>query len=93
MGLPGGSVVKNPPTKAGDPGSIPRVGRSLGEENGNSTPAFLPGKFHGQSSQVGYSPWGCKELDTTEHTQTHGVLFHHIKERTLFHAAKTLCQV
>ena len=22
------------------------------------TPVFLPGKFHGQRSQVGYSPWG-----------------------------------
>ena len=22
----------------------------------------LPGKFHGQRSLVGYSPWGCKEL-------------------------------
>ena len=28
---------------------------------------FLPGKFHGQRSLVGYSPWDCKELDTTEH--------------------------
>ena len=28
---------------------------------------FLPGKFHGQRSLVGYSPWGCKELDMTEH--------------------------
>ena len=27
---------------------------------------FLPGKSHGQSSLLGYSPWGCKELDTTE---------------------------
>ena len=27
---------------------------------------FLPGKFLGQRSLVGYSPWGCKELDTTE---------------------------
>ena len=59
-------MVKNPPTKAGDPGSIPRVGRSLGEENGNSTPAFLPGKFHGQSSLVGYSALGHKELDMTK---------------------------
>ena len=25
------------------------------------TPVFLPGEFHGQ-----YSPWGCKESDTTE---------------------------
>ena len=24
---------------------------------------FLPGKFHGQRSLVGYSPWGCKESD------------------------------
>ena len=28
---------------------------------------FLPGKFHGQRSLVGYSPWGCKESDMTEH--------------------------
>ena len=26
---------------------------------------LLPGKSHGQRSLVGYSPWGCKELDTT----------------------------
>ena len=32
------------------------------------TPVFLPGKSHGQRSLVGYSPWGHKELDTTEHT-------------------------
>ena len=27
---------------------------------------LLPGKFHGQRSLVGYSPWGRKESDTTE---------------------------
>ena len=27
------------------------------------TPAFLPGKFHGQRSLAGYSPWGHKEPD------------------------------
>ena len=27
------------------------------------TPVFLPEEFHGQRSLVGYSPWGCKELD------------------------------
>ena len=31
-----------------------------------TTPVFLPGEFHGQRSLAGYSPWGCKELDTTE---------------------------
>ena len=30
------------------------------------TPVFLPGKFHGQGSLAGYSPGGCKELDTIE---------------------------
>ena len=32
---------------------------------------FLPGKSHGQRSLAGYSPWGCKELDTTEHQHHH----------------------
>ena len=27
---------------------------------------FLPGEIHGQKSLVSYSPWGCKELETTE---------------------------
>ena len=26
------------------------------------TPVFLPGKFQGQKSLAGHSPWGCKEL-------------------------------
>ena len=30
------------------------------------TPVFLPGEFHGQRSLVGYSLWGCKELDMTK---------------------------
>ena len=30
------------------------------------TTVFLPWKFHGQRSLVGYSPRGLKELDTTE---------------------------
>ena len=29
-------MVKNPPANAGDMGLIPGMGRSLGEENGNS---------------------------------------------------------
>ena len=35
LGFPGSSVVKNPPANAGDAGSIPRLGRSPGEGNGN----------------------------------------------------------
>ena len=43
MGLPGGSVVKNLPANAGDMGSIPRLGRSLGEGNGNPLQNFCLG--------------------------------------------------
>ena len=31
-----------------------------------STPVFLPGKFHGQRSLVVYTPWGHKESNMTE---------------------------
>ena len=30
-------------------------------------PVFLPGQSQGQRSLTGYSLWGCKEWDTTEH--------------------------
>ena len=35
LGFPGGSVVKNSPASAGDVSSIPGLGRSPGEGNGN----------------------------------------------------------
>ena len=48
--------------------------------NGLPTPVFLPGEFDGQRSLEGYSPWGHKELDTTEQlTHTYyvdGITFH-----------------
>ena len=69
-GFPGGAVVKNLPANVGDARDsslIPGLGRSPGVGNDNPLyPIFLPGKFRGQSSQVGYSLWGCKELDVSE---------------------------
>ena len=35
------------------------------------TPVLLPGKSHGWRSPVGCSPWGHKELDTTERLHFH----------------------
>ena len=35
MGFPGGSVIKNPPANAGDAVSVPGLGRSPREGNGN----------------------------------------------------------
>jgi len=44
----------------------PCVGEMPWRRECQSTPIFLPGEFHGQRNLVGYIPWGCKELDTTE---------------------------
>ena len=43
------------------------------EKKWQPTPIFLPGQSHGQRSLAGYSPWGLKELDTTEHAQMQGM--------------------
>ena len=40
-----------------------------------TTPVFLPEESHGQRSLAGYNPWGCKELDMTEHTHMHTEIF------------------
>ena len=49
--------------------------QSLGQEDllekEIATPVLLPGKFHGQRSLVGCSPWGHKESDTTERLPFH----------------------
>ena len=41
-----------------------------------TAPVFLPGKFHGQRSLVGYNPWDHKELDTTKWPNTHKYSIH-----------------
>ena len=45
---------------------IPGLGRFPWRRKWQPTPVFLPEKSHGQRSLVGYSPWGCQELDMTE---------------------------
>ena len=69
-------MVKNQPANAGDArdvSSIPWIGEIpwKWKWEWQPTPVFLPGKSHGQSSLVDYSPWDHKELDTTEHACTH----------------------
>ena len=59
-------------SSAGDMGSIPGLGRSLGGENGNPLQYSCLENPYGQRSLVGYSPWGLKESDkaqVTEHAQ------------------------
>ena len=70
--------IKNLPASAGgtkDLGLIPGSGRFPLSRKWQPTPIFLPGKSHGQRSLLIYSPWGHKELDTTECTCTHQICF------------------
>ena len=60
-------VVKNPPAKTGDAGSIPGMGRSLGEGNGN------PLQYSCLENPMDRGGWWVivrkiAELDTTKKT-------------------------
>ena len=71
-------VVKNLSASAGDLKRCefnPWAGRVPWRRAWQPTPVLLPGESYGQRSLVGYSPWGCKESDTTEMTE-------HIQERS-----------
>ena len=73
LAFPGGAAVKNALANAGnarDVGSVPGLERFPGRQNGNPLQCACLGNPHGQRSLVGYSPWGCKESDTTEHACT-----------------------
>ena len=49
----------------------PWVGKMPWRRKWQPTPVFLPGKSHEQRSLAGYSPWGLKESDVTEHNPQH----------------------
>ena len=71
MDFPGGSVVKNMPSNAGDgrdTGSIPGSGRSPWRRKWQLTPVFLPVKFHGQRNLVGLGVTGS---NISEQLSTH----------------------
>ena len=71
MGFPGGSVEKNLPAMKGSLLWVQYLGRFPWKRKWQPTSVFLPGEFHGQKCLVDYSPWGCKQLDTTEHACIH----------------------
>ena len=64
-------MVKNPPATQDNQelcGYDPWVGKITGRRKWQPTLIFLSGESHGQKSLVGYSPWWCKKLNTTEAT-------------------------
>ena len=61
----------NLPTMQETPGFDPRLRKIPWRRKWQPTPVLLPGESHGWRSLVGYSPWGCKEWDTTEQLHFH----------------------
>ena len=60
-----GQTVQNLPAMQ-ETGVRPLVWEDALEKGMATQPSILPGEVHGQKSLAGYSPWGCKEPDTTE---------------------------
>ena len=71
-GFPGGSDGKESACNAADPGSIPELGRFPGEENGSylENSSILALRIPWTEEPGRLRPWGRKELDTTEVTNT-----------------------
>ena len=63
-------TVKESICNAGDPGSMPGLGRTPGEGNGNPLQYSCLGEFHGQRSLMGYCPWDLKRVGYDRATKT-----------------------
>ena len=68
-GFPSGSDGKASVCNAGDPGSIPGLGRSPGEGNGSPLQYSCLENPMDRGALVGYRPWGRKESETTKWLQ------------------------
>ena len=66
MGFPGGSDGEESACNVGDMSLIHGLGRYPGEGNGNPLQYSCLENPVDRKSLTGYSPWGCKESDTTE---------------------------
>ena len=69
QGFPGGSDGKKIHLQCRRPGFSPWVGKIPLRRTCPLTPVFLPEESPWTEEAVGYSPWGCKELDTTDYVQ------------------------
>ena len=71
LGFPGGAIGKEPACHCRRCRRCrfdPWIWKIPWRRAWQPAPVFLPGASHGQRSLVGYSPYGCKGLDTTEVT-------------------------
>ena len=71
LGLPGDAGGKKPTCQCRrhkKHGLFLWTGKIPWRREWEPTPVSVPEKFHGQRSQLGYSPWERTELDMTEAT-------------------------
>ena len=69
LGFPGGTVIKNPPAKAGDStdmGLIPELGRFPGQRNSKMYSNIFAWEIPWTQEPGSCSPWGLDELGMTK---------------------------
>ena len=71
--------------------SVPGLGKSPGDRNGNLLQYSCLENCMDRSL-AGYSPWGYKELDTTQHTHTHTHAHKHTHTHTDTHTHTQACR-
>ena len=76
LNFPGGSDGKESACNAGNLGLIPGLGRFPAGGHSNPLQYSCLENRHWQRCLAGYSPWGRKELDTTEPLSTHRAQSH-----------------
>ena len=87
IGFHDGSDGKDSACQCRRPGFNPWVEKIPWGKEWLPTPIFLPVKFHGQRSLVGYSPWGHKGSDMTEQLKLSlSCMYTYIHIHTLYYA-------
>ena len=78
LGFPGGSDGKESSCQHRRLGFNPWLRKIPWRRKWQPTPVFLPGKFHGQRSLSGYSPWGHKSQTWLRRLNNHNFIIHRI---------------
>ena len=84
---------KEPTCQCGRPGFHPCVGKVPGRRAWQPTAVLLPGKSLGQRSLAGYSPWGHKKSDATEHVHVLEHTHTHTHTHTYHQSLPSGCEV
>ena len=85
LSFPGGASGKESTYQLMRQRFDPWVGKIAWRRKWNPTSTFFPGEFHGQRSLAGYSQWGHKKSDMTQHLSNYPTFDWFVFERDLRH--------